>query len=353
MQEPSNKALRLLPPIALALILPACIGSRVIYPVLPNAEELARFEAAGPNPPALDVAELSPVQVGQSVYTTVVGDLLEFQMPAAAVSGAQAQEAEELVTVKARVRDDGSVTLPLIGQVQVAGKGLTTIEEELIAAYSEALISNEPPNVVATVLEYKTVSVAVLGAVASPGIHKLRSDRQSIVGALMEAGGISGDQGASMIRVLNAQGEDGAKTLEFPVRGANIPTFDYALQGGETVVVDAREEKQFTVIGLVRRPGAQAYPPSRTYNLMQAIAVAGGTNDQAAPRYASIYRRDAAGDVVGATFRIDGTSLTDASNILIKPGDVVAVEHTQGSWTRMFLSQVLGFRASANATTTN
>ena len=58
------------------------------------------------------------------------------------------------------------------------------------------------------------------------------------------------------------------------------------------------------------------------------------------------------GDIIGATFKIDGTALTDASNVTVKPGDVIAVDHTQGSWTRQFISQVFGFRASFSSTGT-
>jgi hypothetical protein len=75
-------------------------------------------------------------------------------------------------------------------------------------------------------------------------------------------------------------------------------------------------------------------------------------DESAAPRYATIYRVKADGSIVGATFKIDGTSLEDASNVLIKDGDVIAVDHTQGSWLRMFFSQVFGFRASVNLSTT-
>ena len=54
-----------------------------------------------------------------------------------------------------------------------------------------------------------------------------------------------------------------------------------------------------------------------------------------------------------ATFRIDGLNLTDGSNIMIKDGDVIAVEHTAGSYMRQFFSQVLGFRANLSATSSS
>jgi hypothetical protein len=79
---------------------------------------------------------------------------------------------------------------------------------------------------------------------------------------------------------------------------------------------------------------------------MQALATAGGVDSGAAPRFASVYRKTDTGEVISRSFRIDGTALTNASNIQIKDGDVIAVEHTPGSWLRGFFSQIFGFRAS-------
>jgi protein involved in polysaccharide export with SLBB domain len=132
---------------------------------------------------------------------------------------------------------------------------------------------------------------------------------------------------------------------------SDIPLDDIALKGGETIVVEPAPDRSFSVIGLVKRSGVFPYPAPRRYNLMQALATAGGVDENAAPRYATVYRVRADGKVIGATFKIDGTTLEDGSTVWIKDGDVISVDHTQGSWLRQFFSQVFGFRASVSVST--
>jgi protein involved in polysaccharide export with SLBB domain len=231
---------------------------------------------------------------------------------------------------------------------KVSGRTTAEIEEQLAAAFHDPARLKERPNVVVTVAEYRTVSVAVIGAVNQPGLHELRHDHMTVVGALMAAGGIKTERGAKEIRVIGQDEAGQTVTRSLAVLLADIPLEDVALVGGETIVVEPPPERAFSVIGLVKKSGVFPYPAPRRYNLMQALAAAGGVDENAAPRYATIYRVKADGSVLGATFKIDGTSLEDASNVWIKDGDVIAVDHTQGSWLRSFFSQVFGFRASVN-----
>ena len=77
---------------------------------------------------------------------------------------------------------------------------------------------------------------------------------------------------------------------------------------------------------------------------MQALAIAGGVDMIADPPYATIYRKNRDGEMIGVTFEISGSDLVRASSLRIKPGDVIAVQHTIGSWTRSLLAQVLRFQ---------
>jgi protein involved in polysaccharide export with SLBB domain len=240
----------------------------------------------------------------------------------------------------------------MLGAHPVAGLTAAEIEAGLAAAYQAPGRLRAAPNVVVTVAEHRTVTVAVLGAVVTPGLHELRSDHQTVVGALMAAGGIDGDRGAREIRVVTTAPDGTAETRTLGVHFADVPLADVPLEGGETLVVEPAPERAFTVYGLVKRSGIFDYPLPRRFNLMQALATAGGVDEAAAPRYATIYRVKPDGEIVGATFKIDGTSLQDGANVWIKDGDVIAVEHTQGSWMRMFFSNVFGFRATVNLSST-
>jgi protein involved in polysaccharide export with SLBB domain len=339
----------------LALLASGCIGARIVYPVLPDEAELAEFEAAGPVEALAHAAELASMRVA-GPYRVVPGDLLAIELPPEVTladgAGAPGAPGSLAVTLSCRVRASGTVVLPMLGEREVAGRTTGEIEALLAEAYHAPERLRAAPNVVVTVAEHQTVTVAVLGAVVTPGLHELRSDHRTVIGALMAAGGIDGARGAREIRIVTQASDGTTETRTLGVHLADVPLADLPLAGGETLVVEPAPERAFTVYGLVKRSGIFDYPLPRRFNLMQALATAGGVDEAAAPRFATIYRVKPDGTVVGATFKIDGTSLQDGSNVWIKDGDVIAVEHTQGSWLRMFFSNVFGFRASVNLSST-
>jgi len=209
--------------------------------------------------------------------------------------------------------------------------------------------------------------VSITGAVLSPGIYELRSDQMSLVALIMEAGGII-DEGASRITITHYGGNsDGSpvvqeepsggvtdsnktsvKPLVLPIRGLNIPFADVALEEGDSVVVEPLEPPMITVMGLVSSPGNFPYPTDARYNLMQAMAFAGGLNQVAEPRYATVYRLNSDGKTISAVFRIkDGSKLAEAANTRIRPGDIIDVQQTPRTRTALFLDRV--FRINVGA----
>ncbi len=131
------------------------------------------------------------------------------------------------------------------------------------------------------------------------------------------------------------------ESLVLPVKGLNIPFADIALRDGDSVEVERLELPLVTVMGLVNKPGNFPYPPDVQYSLMQALAFAGGFDQAAEPCYTTVYRQKADRTIVSATFKVvNGSKLTDASSLLIKPGDIVAVEHTSRTRTNLFLNRV-------------
>lgn len=142
-------------------------------------------------------------------------------------------------------------------------------------------------------------------------------------------------------RIIDTSGPQKSESLVLPVKDFNIPFADVALQDGDSVVVERLQPPLFTVMGLVNRPDNFPYPPDVQYTLTQAIGFGGGLNLVADPRYATIYRLKRDGSCVSATFPITGRAKqADASNISIKPGDIIAVERTPRTQTALFLDRV-------------
>lgn len=87
-----------------------------------------------------------------------------------------------------KVRSDGRISLPLIGEVSVAGKTLGDFQAELAALYKSQLQRSE----VVVSVEMSAVSVYVSGAVNKPG--KILLDRpMTALEVIMEAGGFATD----------------------------------------------------------------------------------------------------------------------------------------------------------------
>ncbi len=107
-------------------------------------------------------------------------------------------------------------------------------------------------------------------------------------------------------------------------------------------------ERIFTVMGLVNDPKTFPYPPDVQYNLMEALAFAGGLDMVADPRYVKIYRQNTDGHVLSATIRVGDKYFNDAYAVMIKPGDVVYVDHTFGTRVNKFMSDVFHITVGAD-----
>jgi protein involved in polysaccharide export with SLBB domain len=372
---------------------------------VPTAEQLAGFERADPVCPAMDLDRLVEAGIDGGLYRVVFGDVLELTMPTIlqVVMAKGLESVENVSLYLCRISDRGTITLPIVGEIEVAGKTLGQIESAIIDSYYPKYIGIRP-SVLAQVAKYRTAKVSITGAVNAPGVYELQSDRMSLVALLMQAGGII-DDGAARIWIINAnQAQPGheenaspnisidtsyfeteaapdeasseqpsetsgpdediemvteaesnkspkPEPIVLPIKGLNIPYADVALHDGDTVIVERLEMPLFTVVGLVNKPGNFPYPPDARYNLMQAIAFAGGWDQAADPRYATIYRLTADGTIVRTPFQIiraaNGSRLTDASNIPIKPGDIVAIEHTPRTRRNIFLQRIFHFNVGA------
>ena len=148
-----------------------------------------------------------------------------------------------------------------------------------------------------------------------------------------------------------------SQPIVLPVKGLNIPFTDIVLQDGDTVEVEQLQMPLFTVLGLVTKPGNYPYPPNARYSLMQAIGFGGGLDHAADPRYATVYRLCPDGSIVSAVLPVvnikKGPTLADASNTLVKPGDIVFVEHTPRTRTTLFLERTFRITIGAYLPLTN
>ena len=123
------------------------------------------------------------------------GDIIKFSFPGA----------PELNQTQ-KVRADGRVSLPLVGEVNVTGKTPSSLQEELERRYKSQLQNNS----VVVTLENSSALVYVSGAVMKPG--KVVIDRpMTVFEAIMEAGGFEPDF-ANPKKVILLHSEKGQQT---------------------------------------------------------------------------------------------------------------------------------------------
>jgi polysaccharide biosynthesis/export protein len=132
-----------------------------------------------------------------------------------------------------KIRRDGKVSLPLIGEVTAAGKRVIDFQHELVSRYEGQLENSE----VLVTLENGTATVTVSGFANRPG--RVVFDRPTTVyQAIMEAGGVSDYGSASSIhltRVIN--GEQRTETVNLRPTIHGKPTKPKYVQDGDVIYI--------------------------------------------------------------------------------------------------------------------
>ena len=132
-----------------------------------------------------------------------------------------------------KIRRDGKVSLPLIGEVTAAGKRAIAFQNELLIRYEGKLDNNE----VLVTLENGTATVTVSGFANRPGVYTF--DRPTTVyQAVMQAGGVS-DYGSPsnihLTRVVNGAQLSERINLRPTIQGnATRPTY---VQDGDVIYI--------------------------------------------------------------------------------------------------------------------
>jgi polysaccharide biosynthesis/export protein len=132
-----------------------------------------------------------------------------------------------------KIRRDGKITLPLIGEVTAAGKRLMDLQHEITSRYTGRL---DNPEVLVT-LETGTATVIVSGFANKPG--KVDFDRpKTVYQAIMEAGGVS-DYGSlrniHLTRIIN--GEQRTETINLRPTVHGEPTKPKYVQDGDVIYI--------------------------------------------------------------------------------------------------------------------
>jgi polysaccharide export outer membrane protein len=270
-------------------------------------------------------------------YPIGPGDIIEIAVPAM----------EELRSQTVRVAGDGSITLPFVGKLTASG--LT--EEELRSAMALQLRKYmHEPRVMTFVKEYRNRQVAVLGAVAKPGVYSLRSDADTILDLLAQAGGI-GPGADARIHFIPAELADGDAYQKLagalPAQSAGATATTMLLKKTEPIIIDLQElvyggfqeyltlnvrpgdvimvpgGGQILVDGWVTRPGAYNLTPGLT--VASVVAAAGGLLYPADASAVKIIRTERGGKKLISYSDLEKIKNGQEPDLPLQGGDLVEV----------------------------
>lgn len=169
-----------------------------------------------------------------SEFTETHLDEVDYRIAPADIVSIRVWKNPEL-SVEAPILPDGTITVPLVGQVRA--KGLTAGEmEDLIAAELEEFVT--APEVSVIVKQVNSLRASVVGEVSRPGPVGLTTDLR-VMDALAVVGGFSPFANKRKVRVIRPVGEGEVEFVfdyEAFISG-KAPGRNVRLQHGDVIVV--------------------------------------------------------------------------------------------------------------------
>lgn len=135
-----------------------------------------------------------------------------------------------------RVRRDGRISIPLLGEVQAAGLTPSELGQEIRSGL-ETYVANPRVDVAVTEMRSQVVSV-IGGGIEKSGVVELRKDMR-IIDALAEMGGLTPFAKKRRIQVIRVTPE-GNRTYRFDYQAfvdGEAPQTNFLLAPGDTIVV--------------------------------------------------------------------------------------------------------------------
>jgi polysaccharide export outer membrane protein len=142
---------------------------------------------------------------------------------------------------RARVREDGRISVPFLNDVEVAGMQPGELARRLEVKLKPYIVS---PVVTVVVHERRPLRVSVVGKVARPGLYDLDEDA-GVVHALAAAGGVTAFADDDAVFVLRsgywADDHPSPARIRFrydDLRRGKVPAATFRLRRGDVVVVE-------------------------------------------------------------------------------------------------------------------
>ncbi len=291
---------------------------------------------------------------------------------------------ETVEPIQSRVAQDGSIQVPLVGAVSIAGLEPFEAGQRIANLAIERNIYQQP-HISLEVTEQAVNRITVMGAVDDPGVHEVPRGTSDLLSALAAAGGLTEEAGTEVEVLRNsspsflAQAEgrfkentgeatDGVSLASYPgpptpssdnvgpapLFGTTSPPYsgpsgpsagprsyridlaqadpngrnNYALGDRDVVMVFPEKKRVFHVSGLVHKPNQFEIPNDQDIRLLDAIAMAGGRNSPVADKVFIIRHVEDEPEPIIIKASIAKAKRDGNENLRLAPGDLISVEST-------------------------
>lgn len=215
---------------------------------------------------------------------------------------------------------DGVITLPLAGPIKVSNASREEAADALATHLSRYY---KRPAVVLRVDQYTGNRITVLGRVQNPGL--ISFDQQpSLLEALARAGALPViDKEATLTRAAVFRGREKVAWVDLKhLLNRMDPSYNIRLMPGDLIYIPDSSDTMVYVMGAVHRPGAYRLTPDMS--LLDALAQAGGPNQDGDPSKINIYRPGREGVALAPLSAL----VTDQpkANFSLEEGDIIYVD---------------------------
>jgi len=234
-----------------------------------------------------DTLQVSIYEVGMTLFGPgTVGSAGPSLQSEAVNSTARSQPINDV-----KVASDGTIRLPYVGRLMVAGATPYDVQRMIETALKG---KSQSPQAMVMVVASPSNSVYLLGDVGRTGRMPLTAARERLLDAVASAGGPKAPSADTVVRLT--RGSESAEMRLADVRPGSGD--DLTLLPGDRIEL-ITEPRSFSAFGATPKV-SQVMFEAPTVSLAEALARVGGPNDfQADPRAVFLFRYDAAAIAAG------------------------------------------------------
>lgn len=220
------------------------------------------------------------------------------------------------LTTEVRVSEDGKITFPFVGELEVKGLSVQQIERKIAERLSAGYIKN--PQVTVFIQQYRGQRVTVIGEVTRPGQYEITGPTY-VSDAISMALGMTKEAGY-IITLLRKNSAEGGKVNNYQKISIDVDRlfkdgdFTQNIQLQDRDVIYVPRVAFFYIYGEVNRPGV--YRIEKGLTVKRAVSIAGGFTPKASKSRIEITRRQGEKDTIKEGTMEDPVEMDDV--IMIK-----------------------------------